>query len=192
MTIRCSGLPVLAALGLATLGLSGCAPSLADDVDLENVAPPDIVWIDETPIYPNATIAENIAAAPVFSKLAMLVDRAGLGEALAGEGPITIFAPTDDAFAALPPHTDEALRETLGNHVIAGRLTATDIQASIVEGGGSWEVATLSGGTLSFRSDGDNLRIKGGDGATVQITMADLYQSNGMMHVIDGVLLPKE
>ena len=189
MTIRCFG---LAALGLAALGLSACAPSLPDDIDLENVAPPDIVWIDETPIYPNATIAENIASAPVFSKLAELVERTDLGDALAGAGPITIFAPTDEAFANLPVHTDEALGETLRNHVIAGKVTAPDLLARIAEGGGSWDVETLAGDTLSFRRDGDSIRIASGGGETAQITLADLHQANGMMHVIDTVLLPKE
>ncbi len=191
MTNRSFGLPVRAALGLAALSLAACAPSLSPDVDLANVAPPDIVWIDETPIYPNATIAENIGSAPMFSKLAALIERAGMGEALAGEGPITIFAPTDEALADLPPHTDEALTDTLRNHMIAGKLTAARLQARIAEGGGIWTAETLAGDTLSFRSDGDSVRITGDDGASMLITLSDLYQANGVMHVIDGVLLPQ-
>jgi|TARA_R100000049_G_C1937738_1_gene81656 uncharacterized surface protein with fasciclin (FAS1) repeats len=178
-----------AAFALA-LALGACAPTLADDVNLENVAPDDIAWIGETPIYPNATIAQNIASAEAFSKLAGLVERAELAETLGGAGPLTIFAPNDAALVALPPHTDEALRRTLAYHVIPGRIDAADLAARIAESGGSYEAQTLSGDTLTFRADGADLVIVDGEGSSVRVTMADLHQANGIMHVIDGLLLP--
>lgn len=173
----------------AILALAACAPSLADDVDLENVAPDDIAWIGESPVYPNATIAQNISSAQVFSKLAELVERTDLGATLDGAGPLTIFAPSD---AALPTHTDEALRRTLAYHVIEGRIDAGELAARIVEGGGSYHAQTLSGGTLTFRVDGDGIAIADGAGGTARVTMPDLNQANGMMHVIDKVLLPAQ
>lgn len=173
----------------AILALAACAPSLADDVDLENVAPDDIAWIGESPVYPNATIAQNISSAQVFSKLAELVERTDLGATLDGAGPLTIFAPSD---AALPTHTDKALRRTLAYHVIEGRIDAGELAARIVEGGGSYHAQTLSGGTLTFRVDGDGIAIADGAGGTARVTMPDLNQANGMMHVIDKVLLPAQ
>ena len=176
----------------AILALAACAPSLADDVDLENVAPDDIAWIGESPVYPNATIAQNIASAEVFSKLAALVERTDLGVALDGAGPLTIFAPSDAALRALPMHTDEALRRMLAYHVIEGRIDAGELAARIVQGGGSYQAQTLSGDTLTFRMAGEDIVIVDGAGDTSRVTMADLNQANGMMHVIDKVLLPAQ
>ena len=176
----------------AILALAACAPSLADDVDLENVAPDDIAWIGESPVYPNATIAQNISSAQVFSKLAALVERTDLAATLDGAGPLTIFAPTDAALTDLPPHTDEALRHTVVYLVIEARIDAGELAARIVEGGGSYQAQTLSGDTLTFRVDGDGIVIVDGAGGTARVTMADLNQANGMMHVIDKVLLPAQ
>ena len=194
MNLRTCVLPVAAALGLAA-----CAPSLADDVDLENVAPDDIAWIGETPIYPNATIAENIAGAETFSHLAMLVERVGLAETLGGDGPYTIFAPTDAAFDGVPaatrdtlarPENAAQLRAAVAGHVIPGRITLADLQARIAAGGGTYEAETLAGTTLTFRAERGTVAISGSDGSGSSLAMADLAQSNGMMHVLHGVLLP--
>ena len=183
----------------AAFALSGCAPSLADDVDLANVAPDDIAWIGETPIYPNATIAENIAAADTFAHLAMLVERTGLAEQLGSEGPYTIFAPTDAAFAEVPaalrdelarPENAGKLRDLVAGHVLAEKLTAAELAARIETGGGTWRANTLGGGTLTFSRQGDAIVIASSGGKSVRVTMADLHQANGMMHVIDAVVLP--
>ena len=182
--------PGLVAMLSVALALAACGPSLADDVNLENVAPDDISWIGESPIYPNATIADNVAASPAFSKLAMLVERTDLAQTLGGEGPLTIFAPTDAALIDFPPHTDEALRKTLAHHAIAERITAADLAARIVEGGGSYRAQTLAGDMLTFRMDRETVVLSGADGSSARVTMADLAQANGVMHVIDGVVLP--
>ena len=89
-------------------------------------------------------------------------------------------------------HTDEALRRTLAYHVIEGRIDAGELAARIVEGGGSYRAQTLSGDTLTFRVDGDGIVIVDGAGGTARVTMADLNQANGIMHVIDKVLLPAQ
>ncbi|MBB3033284.1 fasciclin domain-containing protein [Alteriqipengyuania lutimaris] len=185
---------------VAASALSACAPSLADDVDLADVAPDDIAFVGDSPIYPNATIAENIAAADAFSHLAMLVERVGLAETLGAAGPYTIFAPTDAAFDEVPqalreglgrPENADRLKATVAGHAIPGTITSADLAARIVAGGGRWEAQTLAGSTLTFRQDGDSLRISVDNGTGVRVTMADLAQANGMMHVIDGVLLPE-
>jgi len=182
--------PGLLAIAPVALGLAACGPSLGDDVNLENVAPTDIAWIGESPVYPNATIAQNLASAPAFARLAMLVERTDLAAVLDGEGPLTIFAPTDAALADLPAHTDEALRRTLAYHAIAERITAADLAARIVEGGGSYRAQTLAGAMLTFRMDGETVVLSGSDGSSARVTMADLAQANGVMHVIDGFVMP--
>tara|TARA_B100000678_G_scaffold78090_1_gene64557 strand:+ start:1291 stop:1875 length:585 start_codon:yes stop_codon:yes gene_type:complete len=191
--------PVFALAVAAALGLSACTPTLADDVDLSDVAPADIAWIGETPVYPNATIAENIAAAEVFSHLEVLVERVGLVETLGGDGPYTIFAPTDSAFNGVSeavraelarPENAAQLREVVAGHVVPERIFAADLMANIEAGGGSYDVTTLSGSKLTFRMDGPSIRISGPKGDGVLVTQADIVQANGMMHVIDGVLLP--
>lgn len=195
MKMRAFVLPLAAALGLAA-----CAPSLADDVDLENVAPDDIAWIGETPIYPTATIAENIAAADTFSHLAALVERVGLAEKLGEAGPFTIFAPTDEGFDQVPqavrqslakPENAEKLRAIVAGHVVPGRLPLVDLEARIAAGGGTYEAETLAGTTLTFRAERGTVVVSGRDGIESRLTMADLAQANGMMHVIDEVLLPE-
>lgn len=185
---------------VAASALGACAPSLPEDVNLADVAPEDIAFIGESPIYPNATIAENIAAAESFSHLAMLVERTGLAETLNGGGPYTIFAPTDAAFDEVPPARREAmglpenaerLTAAVAGHVVPGKLTSADLLAQIVAGGGSYEAQTLAGTTLTFRQDGNSVRISGENGVGVGVIVSNLAQANGMMHAIDGVLLPE-
>ncbi|GAB5347944.1 fasciclin domain-containing protein [Alteriqipengyuania sp. 357] len=194
MKFRVPMLPLAVAFALAA-----CAPSLGDDVNLENVAPDDIAWLGETPIYPNATIAENIAAADTFSHLAVLVERTGLAGQLGGEGPYTIFAPTDAAFAQVPtalrdelarPENAQKLRDIVAGHVIPGTITAAELAARIETGGGAYRAQSLAGGMLTFSRQGDAIVIASPGSQAVTVTMADLTQANGMMHVIDGVVLP--
>ena len=118
---------------------------------------------------------------------------------LGGVGPYTIFAPADAAFDGVPAALRDSLaqaenaaqlRSVVAGHVVAGKITAADLSAGILAGGGSYEVATLGGGTLTFRAEGESVRVSGGSGAGALVTMADLTQANGTMHVIDGVLLP--
>ena len=190
----------LATCLIAAGALSACAPSLADDVDLANVAPDDIAFVGDSPVYPNATIAQNIAAGDSFSHLAMLVERTGLAPTLDGEGPFTIFAPSDEAFDGVPQAAREALgrpgnaaqlKTAVAGHVVAGRLSSADLLAQIVAGGGSWEAQTLGGTTLTFRQDGNSVRITSENGGSAGVSMSNLAQANGVMHVIDAVLLPE-
>ena len=126
--------------------------------------------------------------------------KAGLAETLAGEGPFTVFAPTNTAFEKLPEGTvekvmmdenKEMLSGILTYHVVPGKLTAKDLMEKIEAGGGTANLETVAGGTISVKMNGDKLVIidEAGSGATVET--ADVMQSNGVVHVIGSVLMPK-
>ena len=145
------------------------------------------------------TIVENASNAPNLSTLVAAVQQAELVETLSGEGPFTVFAPTDTAFEAVPAETLESvmmdenremLQGILTYHVVEGTYTAEDLMAAIEAGGGSTNLTTVSGGTLTAQMDGDALVVidESGNGAAVET--ADVMQSNGVVHVIDTVLMP--
>jgi len=152
------------------------------------------------PMSASKTVVENASAAKNLTTLVAAVKAAGLVETLSGPGPFTVFAPTNTAFDKLPagtvdklvqPDMKPTLTKILTYHVVAGKMDATAIAAAIKAGGGMASLKTVEGGTLTAKMDGDKLVLtdeKGG-GATVEI--ADVYQSNGVAHVIDTVLMPK-
>ena len=124
---------------------------------------------------------------------------AGLVETLSGAGPFTVFAPTNAAFAKLPAGTVETLlkpenkgtlQAVLTYHVVPGRLTAADLVARIKAGGGSAQLTTAQGGTLTARMDGKAIVLTDGKGGTARVVQADVLQSNGVIHVTDSVSLP--
>lgn len=137
------------------------------------------------------TIPEVAAAAGDFQTLLAAVDAADLGETLSGEGPFTVFAPTDDAFAALPEGTVESLLEPenkdqlaaiLTYHVVAGKIMAADVE--------SGEVMTVNGESFTIEASADGVTITDGQGNTANVTATDIEAANGVIHVIDAVLLP--
>lgn len=143
-------------------------------------------------------IALEIAAKPDHKTLANALTAAGVSEKLAGQ-PFTIFAPTDQAFAAVPqPMTDwlmnpgntESLAKVLTYHVVPGRVTAEDLYAKIKAGGGKATLTTVEGEALTFTEVEGNIKVDGTQGSSGFITQADVEQSNGNIHVINGVLMP--
>ncbi len=140
-----------------------------------------------------ADIVDTAVAAGSFTTLATALEAAGLVDTLKGEGPYTVFAPTDDAFAALPEGTlDDLLADPEGQltdiltyHVIAGQVMAADV---VTMDGQS--VETLQGAELTIRVDGDQVMLEDATGATVNVTQTDIGASNGVIHQIDGVLMP--
>jgi len=131
------------------------------------------------------TIVDTAVAAGDFTTLVSLVQEAGLADELSGVGPLTVFAPTDEAFAAVPADTleelrsdPEALRNVLLYHVVEGAVTADQVV-------GLDSAATLAGSDLTFETDGDAVLV---DGATV--VQPDVMASNGVIHVVDAVLIP--
>lgn len=146
-------------------------------------------------------IVTNASAAPNLSTLVAAVKAAGLVETLQGAGPFTVFAPTDDAFAKLPagavdgllkPEKKADLAGVLTYHVVSGNLDAAALLKQIEAGGGTATLTTVQGATLSAMSDGaGGIMLHDTKGGTAKVTTADVRQSNGVVHVIDGVLMPK-
>ena len=138
-----------------------------------------------------STIADVVADNPDFSTLLAAVQAADLGSALAGEGPLTVFAPTDDAFAALPEGTLDTLLEPANQEMLAGILTyhvvPAEVMAADVETG---DVETLNGETFAVEVTDDGVTITDGEGNVANVVETDITASNGVIHVIDAVLLP--
>jgi uncharacterized surface protein with fasciclin (FAS1) repeats len=152
-------------------------------------------------MYPDMTIVENASTSKDLSTLVAAVKAAGLVETLSSEGPFTVFAPTNDAFSALPEGTVETLlkpenKATLSGiltyHVVSGNIMAGDLLKMIEEGKGKTTFATVNGATLTAMLVDGKVMIKDAKGATATVVIADVKQSNGVVHVIDKVLLPSK
>ncbi|GLR48749.1 fasciclin domain-containing protein [Sphingomonas astaxanthinifaciens] len=150
-------------------------------------------------MYPSKTIVENAATAPNLTTLVAAVKAAGLVDTLSGPGPFTVFAPTNDAFAKLPAGTVDTLLKpenkgqltgVLTYHVVPGRLTAANIIAKIKAGKGHATLKTVAGGTLTARLSGGKVVLTDAQGGKSIVTQANVFQKNGVVHVIDSVLLP--
>ncbi|WP_035917067.1 fasciclin domain-containing protein [Flavimarina sp. Hel_I_48] len=150
---------------------------------------------------PNETIVANASKANNLTTLVAAVEAADLVQTLQGDGPFTVFAPTNDAFNSLPSGTVETLLEPenktmlqdiLKYHVVAGKMNAKDVIAAINSGNGKAEFATVNGAMLTAMLDGDKVVLEDEDGNTATITTADVDQSNGVVHVINTVLMPKK
>ena len=145
------------------------------------------------------TIVETAASVKDFSTLVAAVKAAGLVDALNSEGPFTVFAPTNAAFEALPEGTVETLTteetEQLGGiltyHVVPSEVMAADLIAAIESAGeGGYTIETVNGGTLTAMLDGGNVVLTDAQGNTATVTATDVDASNGVIHVIDAVLMP--
>ena len=151
------------------------------------------------PMYADKTIVENAVNSADHETLVAAVKAAGLVETLMGEGPFTVFAPTDDAFGRLKDGTVEALLEPeakdqltriLTCHVVGADAMSMAIKGMIDDDGGMHEVPTLGGCTLKATYDGDEIMLEDERGRTINVTIADVEQSNGVIHVVDRVILP--
>lgn len=150
-------------------------------------------------MYPSKNIVENAVNSEDHTTLVAAVKAAELVETLSSDGPFTVFAPTNAAFGNLPdgtvetllkPENKKQLQTVLTYHVISGKFNAKDVVAAIKKGGGKAELSTVSGGTLTAMLDGDKVKIKDSKGNVATVTIADVNQSNGVIHVVDTVLLP--
>lgn len=158
------------------------------------------VTVGGAPMYPSKTIVENAVNSKDHTTLVAAVKAAGLVDTLSGPGPFTVFAPTNAAFAKLPPGTVETLvkpenKATLTGiltyHVVPGRVTSADLKRMIKEGGGTATLRTVAGGDLTVQAAGKGrIRITDAKGNRSTVTIADVYQSNGVIHVVNGVLIP--
>lgn len=145
-------------------------------------------------------IVDNAVNSADHTTLLAAVKAAGLVETLKGKGPFTVFAPTNAGFDKLPAGTVDSLlkpgnkgtlTKILTYHVLAGKFDSKAIAARIKAGGGSASFKTVSGDTIWAMMNGDTLTLKDEKGGTSTVTIADVYQSNGVIHVVDSVLLPK-
>lgn len=150
-------------------------------------------------MYPSKNIIENALNSKEHTTLVAAVKAAGLVETLQGAGPFTLFAPTNAAFDKLPagtvetlvkPENKSALTKILTYHVIAGKYDAASIAKLVKEGKGKAELKTVSGGTLTASMQGSTLMLTDEKGGMAGVTIRDVYQSNGVIHVIDTVVMP--
>ena len=152
-------------------------------------------------MLPSKDIVDNAVNSTDHTTLVAAVKAAGLVETLKSAGPFTVFAPTNDAFENLPagtvegllkPEAKDKLTKVLTYHVVAGKFTAADVAKAIEAGGGKAELKTVAGGKLVAELNGPkNVIIKDETGHTANISIYDVIQSNGVIHVVDHVLLPK-
>ncbi|MEO7239783.1 MAG: fasciclin domain-containing protein [Sphingomicrobium sp.] len=158
-----------------------------------------ISYVGGAAMYPAKNIIENAVNSPDHTTLVAAVKAAGLVDTLSGAGPFTVFAPTNAAFAKLPagtvdtlllPANQAMLSSVLTYHVVPGRVTAADLMAMIRDGGGQARLTTVQGGTLTASMRGNMVMLTDAKGGTSHVSQADVMQSNGVIHVVDTVVMP--
>ena len=180
-----------AAMGLA---VSGFALAPVAYAGMEKT-----VQVGGAPMFPSKNIVENAINSKDHTTLVAAVKAAGLVDTLEGKGPFTVFAPTNDAFAKLPagtvdtllkPENKGQLTQVLTYHVVPGRITAKDLMDMISKGGGKATLKTVEGADLTFEMKDGAIWVWDAKGDAAKITIKNVLQSNGVIHVIDTVLLP--
>lgn len=150
-------------------------------------------------MYPSKNIVENAVNSKDHTTLVAAVQAAGLTDTLSGPGPFTVFAPTNEAFNKLPtdtvptllkPENKDTLTSVLTYHVVPGTYTSKDILKLIKTGKGTAQLKTVQGGLLTFKKDGKMIVITDAKGGMSHITIPNVKQSNGVIHVVDTVLMP--
>lgn len=150
-------------------------------------------------MYPTKDIVDNAVNSKDHTTLVAAVKAAGLVDTLKGAGPFTVFAPTNEAFAKLPmgtvdtlvkPENKDTLTKILTYHVVAGRLSTADLKKQIKAGHGKAELKTVQGETLTAMMHGDQIMLTDQKGGMSTITIANVFQSNGVIQVVDSVLMP--
>jgi uncharacterized surface protein with fasciclin (FAS1) repeats len=181
---------------LAGFAISGLAaiPAIA-----ETPMASETVIVGGSPMYPTKNIIQNAVNSKDHTTLVAAVKAAGLVETLEGSGPFTVFAPTNEAFAKLPPGTVDtllkpenkaALVKILTYHVVAGKYTAADLMKMVQAGGGKATLKTVEGEPLTVSENGTKLFISGQESGVAEVAISNVRQSNGVIHVISTVLLP--
>ncbi len=183
------GLVAAMLAGTALTGVAGLA-----------IAQEKTVMVGGAPMSPSKNIIENAVNSKDHTTLVAAVKAAGLVDTLSGKGPFTVFAPTNAAFAKLPagtvdtlvkPESKATLTKILTYHVVAGKMNAADLVAAIKKGNGKAMLKTVEGEELTAMASGDTVEITDGKGGKSKVTIADVNQSNGVIHVVDTVMMPK-
>lgn len=158
------------------------------------------VTVAGAPMYANRNIVQNAQNSPIHRTLVAAVVQAQLADTLSGPGPFTVFAPTDTAFNAVPASARNSLmqdanraqlQKVLTYHVVPGRLTAADLMARVRAGNGTANLTTVEGSRLMVHMSGNGLTVMDESGGTARVTQGDVMQSNGVIHVVDKVLMPR-
>jgi uncharacterized surface protein with fasciclin (FAS1) repeats len=158
------------------------------------------VMVGGAPMYSSKDIIDNAVNSKDHTTLVAAVKAAGLVDTLKGKGPFTVFAPVDAAFAALPagtvdtllkPENKAQLTKVLTYHVVAGKMDSAALVKAIDAGGGKASLTEVSGGTLTATRSGSTIMLADESGGMAHVTIPDVVQSNGVIHVVDKVLLPK-
>jgi len=161
----------------------------------------DTKMVGGAAMYPSKNIVENAVNSKDHTTLVAAVKAAGLVDVLSSDGPFTVFAPTNKAFDKLPSGTVDNLlmkenKSTLATilkyHVVSGKWNAKNIMEMIEKGNGTYKIETVSGGWLNASVKGKHVYVSDESGNSAKVTIADVNQSNGVIHVIDAVLLPKQ
>ena len=183
----------VAAAALA-ISLGATAPAFAQMKEKEKT-----VTVGGAPMYPSKNIVQNAVNSKDHTTLVAAVKAAGLVDTLQSPGPFTVFAPTNEAFAKLPagtvdtllkPENKKTLTKVLTYHVVPGRLSAKDLMEKVRAGNGKAMLKTVEGEELTFAEKDGRLWIWDAKGGSAQVTIRNVMQSNGVIHVIDTVLLP--
>jgi uncharacterized surface protein with fasciclin (FAS1) repeats len=174
--------------------------ALAAAIALSATAALAQVTVGGAPMFPNKDIIDNAVNSKDHTTLVAAVKAAGLVETLKGPGPFTVFAPTNAAFSALPagtvdtllkPENKGTLTSVLTYHVVPGKIDAAALTKQIQDGKGEAKLKTVAGGTLTAKASGGKVMVMDEKGGSATVTIADVVQSNGVIHVVDKVLLPK-
>lgn len=186
----------LVALALTLAGAPGAAAQGTGDMAMDD----PMTMVGGQAMFPTKDIVDNAVNSADHTTLVAAVKAAGLVETLKGKGPFTVFAPTNAAFAALPestvptllkPENKEQLAKVLTYHVVPGRLDAEALMKAIRKGGGTATLTTANGESLRLTMNGDrNVVVKDSKGSVASVSTYDVIQSNGVIHVVDKVLLP--
>ncbi len=189
----------IAALFAGAFILAVVPAAFAQDMGGMGPMSSNTVMVGGAPMYPSKNIIENAVNSKDHTTLVAAVKAAGLVQTLEGPGPFTVFAPTNEAFAKLPdgtvatllkPANKPTLVKILTYHVVSGRYTGKDIMALIQQGGGQATLTTVEGEPLIAKPDGMGLVLIDAKGGMSHVTIADVMQSNGVIHVVDTVLMP--
>lgn len=157
------------------------------------------VMVGGAAMYPSKNIVEKAVNSKDHTTLVAALKAAGLVETLQSAGPFTVFAPTNEAFAKLPkgtvetllmPENKETLTKILTYHVVPGKISSKDLVEMIAKNNGKFMAKTVEGQDLTFMLKGKDVYIQDAKGGSAKVTIADVNQSNGMIHVIDTVLMP--
>lgn len=190
----------IATFVLAGMFISACAQNKTNNEAMDDVASAEVETVTTQKVETAPTIVEVAAGNEAFSTLVAAVKAAGLVETLSSEGPFTVFAPTNDAFAKLPEGTVSSLLEpaakgtltaVLTYHVVAGKFEAAAVVDAIKKNNGSFTVKTVQGGEITLTLEGGNVMLTDANGGKSTVIIPDVAASNGVIHAIDTVVMPK-